>query len=223
DLGGKEVGYRYPTPHLPIDSGTFSQGNFTTIFDFTTEFLGFEWLYLRTPDAPLKTNQEGLHLPLKSHDVLSNGSPSFMAHRQRHLKSSAATKLDFTPVGEEEQAGLMIFQNEKYFYYLCQSKSGADEVVQLLKSEGELMVVLEELKLADSADIELKIEADGEYYSFYYRDGSKNSWITVKDHVDARYLSTKEAGGFVGAMYAMYATSSKEDSKSTAFYKSFTY
>ena len=55
-------------------------------------------------------------------------------------------------------------------------------------------------------EIYFKIEAKGDGYSFYYAI-KKNKWQLLKDNVDGKFLSTKVAGGFVGSMYAMYATS----------------
>jgi alpha-N-arabinofuranosidase len=52
----------------------------------------------------------------------------------------------------------------------------------------------------------LKIEAQGSVYSFSYAY-EPQKWHLLKDSVDARFLSTKVAGGFVGCVYALYATS----------------
>ena len=51
-----------------------------------------------------------------------------------------------------------------------------------------------------------KIEAKGNTYSFYYAT-EKNKWKLLKENVDATFLSTATAGGFVGCFYSMYATS----------------
>jgi alpha-N-arabinofuranosidase len=40
-------------------------------------------------------------------------------------------------------------------------------------------------------------------------------------NADAKFLSTKEAGGFVGCMYAMYATSSGKPSENAALFQWF--
>ena len=50
---------------------------------------------------------------------------------------------------------------------------------------------------------------------FFFKDSSGNGVAIsfyyvrqlLKDNVDGKFLSTKIAGGFVGSMYAMYATS----------------
>ena len=60
--------------------------------------------------------------------------------------------------------------------------------------------------------------AEGATYSFYYSADGKN-WNLLKDKVDAKFLSTKTAGGFVGWLYGMYTTSSGEQSSNSSSFK----
>ena len=69
-----------------------------------------------------------------------------------------------------------------------------------------------------SSKLYLKINAEGDTYSFYYSADGKN-WNLLKDKVDAKFVSTKTAGGFVGCIYGMYATSSGEPSTNSASFK----
>jgi xylan 1,4-beta-xylosidase len=50
-----------------------------------------------------------------------------------------------------------------------------------------------------------------------------DDWILLKDNVDATFLSTKVAGGFVGCMYALYATSLGKSSDKIAHFDWFEY
>jgi len=68
----------------------------------------------------------------------------------------------------------------------------------------------------------LKIEARGSLYSFLY-SSDPGKWDVLKDSVDGAYLSTKVAGGFVGCMFALYATSLGRSSGSTAYFEWFKY
>jgi xylan 1,4-beta-xylosidase len=43
----------------------------------------------------------------------------------------------------------------------------------------------------------------------------------LKDGIDAKFLSTQTAGGFVGSMYALYATSSGEKTNTKASFNYF--
>ena len=62
------------------------------------------------------------------------GNPSFIGKRQQHLYSTAETELTFPPKSDKEKAGLVIFQDEDHFYYLCQSVAQGKDVLQLFKS-----------------------------------------------------------------------------------------
>jgi len=87
------------------------------------------------------------------------------------------------------------------------------------------MLLLNENKINDSfvgATVCLRIDAKKNKYSFLYKVGS-NEWRVLKDSVDARFLSTKVAGGFVGCVYAMYATSMGRKSSNMAYFYWFEY
>jgi alpha-N-arabinofuranosidase len=150
-------------------------------------------------------------------------NPAFLGHRQQHLKGYASTLLDFSPTSENEKAGMLIFQNEDHFYFLCRSVENNFPVVQLYRSVANSgkMELLQSQKLLSGGKLKLKIEANGNTYSFYYSD--KRKWNLLKADVDAKFLSTKVAGGFVGCMYALYASSYGTVSAAKAYFNWFEY
>jgi len=77
------------------------------------------------------------------------------------------------------------------------------------------------IQTSNQLPLQLKIQSNGNTYSFYYADKGSNSWTLVKDKVDATFLSTQTAGGFVGCMYAMYATSNGAATSNKAVFSSF--
>ena len=83
------------------------------------------------------------------------------------------------------------------------------------------MELLQSQTLTDTTkDLELKIETHRNTFAFYYAT-KKSKWNLLKDGVDATFLSTKTAGGFVGSMYALYATSSAEKSVNKVYFNYF--
>ena len=150
-------------------------------------------------------------------------NPSFIGFRQAHLKGYAATSVVFTASTPDEKAGLLVFQDEMHYYYLCRSADSSGQVVQLLKSNpggGAPQLLVSSPTL--SKTMRLKIVAKGNTYSFYY--GSENSdWQLLKEGVDAKFLSTATAGGFVGCLYAIYATGSGKNSFNKARFNWFEY
>jgi alpha-N-arabinofuranosidase len=146
-------------------------------------------------------------------------NPTFLGQRQQHLFGSASLAIDFTPGTENEKAGLLVFQNETHFYFLCKSKQRSQPAIVLYKSTDKGMDVLASEPLNDDqqhAMLFFKVNALGDQYSFSYTFDTRH-WMLLKNRVDAAFLSTKVAGGFVGCMYALYATSSGSPSNSIAY------
>jgi alpha-N-arabinofuranosidase len=151
-------------------------------------------------------------------------NPAFIGHRQQNLEGSATTVMDFFPVADNEKAGLLVFQNEDHFYFLCRSAEKGGSVVQLYRSAGNpasgsamQLIASQPLFQTQWAALQLKITAKGAAYAFYYALGNED-WHLLKDSVDAKFLSTKTAGGFVGCMYALYATSLGKPSTTKAYF-----
>ncbi len=232
----EEVQYSYPFPIRPVtDAGADIpySGNFRIRDEFDTETLARDWMFLRTPLEKwydLSSRKGFLSMRVQPETCAGTGNPSFLGRRQQHLRGSASVLMEFVPESEKEKAGLLIFQNETHFYFLCQSSVADEAVIQLYKSKGiedfdPPMELIASHKLAvDRLEkgLYLKIAVDEDRYSFYY--GFKpDDWQLLKDNVDGRFLSTKVAGGFVGCVYAMYTTSLGDTSDNVAYFDWFEY
>jgi xylan 1,4-beta-xylosidase len=235
NLGKDEVQYYYPIPIQSQKSTSSIQysGNIKFKDNFTAEELNKNWMFLRTPKEQwynLKQRAGVLSMQLRPESCSGTDNPSFIGHRQQNLSGYASTAIFFSPAAENEKAGLLIFQNEKHFYFLCKSLKGNDQIIQLYKSNnneqaGDSMVLITSRTLkGDQRDKELylKIEAKGNIYSFSY-GFEPNQWSVLKDSLDATYLSTRVAGGFVGCFYAMYATSLGKPSSTVSYFDWFEY
>jgi xylan 1,4-beta-xylosidase len=233
--GFEEVQYYYSYPIQPLvktNSIPYS-GNFKIRDEFDTDSLNLNWQFLRTPQErwyDLSTRKGYLGIQPRPESCADSANPSFLGHRQQHLRDAASVALDFQAETENEKAGLLVFQNEKHFYFLCKSLADNTPVIQLYKSNSSAipdqpMKLLASQKIdikQSSKELYLKIEADNAAYSFYY-GYSPSEWMPLKENVDAKFLSTRVAGGFVGCMYAMYATSLGQTSRNIAYYNWFEY
>jgi len=217
----KEVKYSYNADFkevkqvAPPQSGNFA---YRTTFD---KKLDQSLLFLRTNDTSWykldKTN--GLTMKLLPETCMGVGNPAFIGKRQQHLTGSASTEMTFTASQSNEKAGMLIFQGEYNFYYICKSIKDGEQVVQLYKGNPstKTMDLITEAPIT-AKKVQFKIEADREFYSFYYAE-TPGKWKLLKDSVDGKFLSTQTAGGFVGSLFALYATSSGENSTNKASYK----
>ncbi|NUO80254.1 glycoside hydrolase family 43 protein [candidate division KSB1 bacterium] len=227
-----EVQYHYPIPLKKSAAKSEIQfsGNFVLKDEFASESLSYSWLFLRTPRTQwhsLSQRKGYLTIQIRPETCSENVNSSFLGHRQQHLEGEASLAFDFAPKAENEKAGLLVFQNEKHFYFLCKSAEGNKSVVQLYKSSETLPQV--ELLTSHTLDdtpaeekLLLKIAAQRSTYSFFFAL-APNKWQLLKGEVDARFLSTKAAGGFVGCVYALYATSLGKPSDSAAYFDWFEY
>jgi alpha-N-arabinofuranosidase len=223
ELGSDEIGYRYSANYkeVPQKNAYPQSGNFGYTVKFDKE-LDPSMLFLRTVDSSSFSidKNTGLTLKLKPETCMELGNPSFIGKRQQHIYATAETELTFSAANENEKAGLAIFQDEKHFYFLCKSADQGKPVLQLFQSNAESgnMDLLASAPLAvSSKKVMLRIQAAGEEYSFSYAL-APDKWSLLKDKVDGKWLSTQVAGGFLGSVFGLYATSSgKETINSASF------
>lgn len=219
--GEKELQYTYKVNYKEVKQKDArpQSGNFQYTITFEKE-LDPNFLFLRTVDSASfsLSKEKGLTLKLKPETCTEFGNPSFIGKRQQHLYSTAEISLDFSAKSDNEKAGLIIFQDERHFYYLTKSTDQGKEVIQLYKSDGsnKAMSLITQATLESAAKkVMLRISAEGDTYSFHYAV-KPNKWTLLKDKVDARFLSTQVAGGFIGCVFGMYATSLGESTTNSA-------
>ncbi len=217
----KEVQYSYTANFKEVKQSAPPQsGNFAyrTTFD---KKIDQSLLFLRTNDPSwYKLDQtNGLTMKLLPETCMGLGNPAFIGKRQQHLNCNAITEMTFEAQQPNEKAGMLIFQGEYHFYYLCKSIKDGKQVVQLYQGNPKTksMDLITETPIS-AKKVQLKIEAQRENYSFYYTE-SPGKWKLLKDKVDGRFLSTQTAGGFIGSLFALYVTSSGKEANNTASFK----
>jgi alpha-N-arabinofuranosidase len=221
DLGGDAVKYAYPIDAQRDPKIEKLNGNYHFTDSFHSATLNPRYIFLRTKTENWlhqQPNEGKLVVDLRPETISGTGNPSFVAFRQPHLQGYAVTQLHFTPKQENEQAGLVIFQNEHHYYFIAKSLVDGKEAVQLFKGPGiehpkSPPVLLATRSLSGkAAAISFKIEAQNDRYHFYFSETGKD-WISLAENIDGKFLSTKNAKGFVGAVYGMYATSNGKPGK----------
>ena len=227
--GFETVQYRYPVPSPGITqtvNNPFS-GNYSFEHDFKRDGFNQRFIFLRNPTEGLyTTGKKGLSLPLKPVTVSGNKNPAFAGFRQAHHQGYAQTLMDFKPENENEKAGLLIFQNEQHYYFLARTIKNGKPFIELIQSagkegSGETVIASQELR-SFKKPLQLKIEANGNSYAFYFAEKNK-PYQLLKDNVDARFLSTATAGGFVGSLFALYGTSNGQSTRNAAHFRWFKY
>lgn len=226
--GNDAIEYSYPSPfpaqQKPVNP--FS-GNYTFKDNFDGGALDFRYIFLRTVTEPWynSSDKKGqLSIKLRPETVGGLGNPSFIGFRQAHHEATATVQLQFAPKADHEKAGLIIFQNEKTYYYLCKSTKQGKPVVQLYQSAKDSleMTLLKEFPLkSTSKPVQLTIKPNKGIYSMSFSEDGKK-WLQIQE-VDGKILSTARAGGFVGSVFGLYATSMGKVSSSKAYFDWFSY
>jgi xylan 1,4-beta-xylosidase len=227
-----QYSYSYPIKKVKQKSQMPYSGNYKLKDEFSKTSLDKNWIFLRTINEnwfSLSERKNYLTMKLRPETASGTGNPSFIARRVQHSNGYASLSIDFNPQNENEKAGLIIFQDEQHFYYLCKSINGNKLEVQLFKSSTDPKTESMELLISKRLDLKklmkelfLKIEIKGTDYNFYFSYDNSN-WILLKDKVDATFMSIKKAWGFVGNVVAMYATSSGKPSSNSAYFNWFEY
>jgi alpha-N-arabinofuranosidase len=219
--GEKVIEYKYKTKIKEVKQKDAlpQNGNFSYTMKFD-KGLDLSMMHLRTVDSSsFKTSKNGLTLKLKAETISELGNPSFVGKRQQHLTSSAETELNFSPKSEKEKAGLMIYQDESHYYFLAKSIKDGKTQVELYKSiHRKKEVELINTQPIGNGKLVLRVATKGDKCDFTISENGKDFKVLAENQ-DGKHLSTKFSGGFVGCVYAMYATSDGEKSDNNATFK----
>jgi alpha-N-arabinofuranosidase len=142
-----------------------------------------------------------------------------VAKRQQHMNSTAETELVFSPKSEKEKAGLVIYQDESHYYFLAKSIKDGKTQVELYKSvhrkkDVELISTLP----VGNGKLVLRITNNADKCHFAISENGKDFKVLAENQ-DGKHLSTRVSGGFIGNVFAMYATSNGEKSDNSATFK----
>lgn len=209
---GQPIPYVHARPNLPrqpappIPTG----GPMTVRDEFSGTKLAPYWMMMRNPRTRWYALDRGaLVLTARPEGLGDNANPSFLARRQQHMDASAETVVRFTPRHDGDEAGLAAFQNDAYWASIAVLEVKGKRFVTTRWRHGTdqpregLSNAMEPLRVAPGAPVHLRITAKGADYALAYAT-VPGRWITLA-HIDGTTLSTRTAGGFIGAMFGLYA------------------
>lgn len=191
--------------------------------DFISRDLSVEWNFLRNPDPAtwsLDTRPGALTLYGTEISLDDQNSPAFVGRRQQHHRCLASVNLDFKPVQDGEEAGLTVYQNEKFHYEIALTRIDGICQIILRRRIGELWKMENRIPYPNHL-VTLEIKADETHYNFSYSDVHGNTADVGKG--ERGLLSSEVAGGFTGVYIGMYATGNGKTSMNPAYFESFIY
>ena len=179
-------------------------------FPVITEGNGQVPLVVRHPRGPadglysLSENRGFLQLSCSDAKVEQMAVPAAVLRRVQHHRFSASTRMYFSPEGDSDAAGMLLFKDERHFYFLnVRNLDGVPSVCLQTSEEGSPVLASAPLPKGCSF-VELGVESSGTGFNFYYAPNGKNS-VLLQENVPARFLSTAAAGGFTGTTIGLYA------------------
>lgn len=209
---GEAIPYVHRRPALPRATAPAipMNGAFHVRDDFSGARLPLYWMQIRNPVARWHTLAGGaLHLQARPVPLGSDTQPSYLGRRLQHRDSVTETDLTFAPSRVGDRAGLAILQDPAHFYTLTLMRTAGGPAVTLARRDGEAeaadgSIVATAPYRADR--IRLRIVMRGDRCDFLYAPAG-GTWRVLAKDLDATLLSTKHAGGFVGATVGPFAQS----------------
>jgi len=186
-----------PRPDLP------TSGDFAYADSFDGDELAMQWVGVRVPQAPFH-RLEGGDLVLTSAAPVGakEGTPAFLGRRQQHHVASMRTTVTFDPQQDGDRAGLAALQSDDAWLFFGLSRlNGQDRVALYTRAKGEERLVASS-PVDNRGPMTLTIRAEGGKMTFDY--AGVGGMGTLANDLDARFLSTQEAGGFTGTIVGPY-------------------
>ena len=183
-------------------------GDFVLRENFDGSKLAPYWMMLRNPDGQWWRLRKGaLEIDAQRTVLGDEGNPSLLARRQQHLNATATTEVRFHPADDGAEAGIVAFQNEEHWYFLAVGSKGGRPVVRVRRRNNDDaagMVIAEAPFPKPDHPVQLRISAHGASDDFAWSVDGQH-WRTLVKDADGTILGTKKAGGFVGAVFGLYA------------------
>ncbi|MBU0556379.1 MAG: glycoside hydrolase family 43 protein [Alphaproteobacteria bacterium] len=202
---GAKIPYAAKAPALPPQPRPVlpTSGDFAYADSFDGDELAMQWVGVRVPQAPFH-RLEGGDLVLTSATPLGvkEGTPAFLGRRQQHHIASMRTTVTFDPQQDGDRAGLAALQSDDAWLFFGLSRlNEQDRVALYTRAKGEERLVAS-APVDNRGPMTLTIRAEGGKMSFDY--AGAGGMGTLASDLDARFLSTQEAGGFTGTIVGPY-------------------
>ncbi|WP_066796843.1 glycoside hydrolase family 43 protein [Sphingomonas soli] len=210
-----------PRPKLPRTArpAVPTSGAFAVRDEFDGAKLPPYWMMMRNPrEQWFALKDSALELTARKQGLGDNANPSFLARRQQHMNASATTSVRFTPEKDGDRAGLVVLQNDDYwFFFGIKQVAGKRQLVIERRNgpkdpaAGVPIATAEALGYAPvpGTAVALRISVRGDLYRFDVGvplgDNQDLVAWTPLTMLRTDGLTTRTAGGFVGSVFGPFA------------------
>ncbi|MEO9129965.1 MAG: glycoside hydrolase family 43 protein [Sphingomonas sp.] len=207
---GATIPYVHAGPVLPRQKAAAvpNNGAFDVRDDFTGTALAPWWVQIRATDTQWRHLSGGaLALDARPVAIGGVGQISYLGRRVQHTWATAETAVSFTPAHEGDRAGIAVVQDTAHFYAVSLARTAGGTAIVVEKRDGPKDpadgVQVASVPYAGRT-VRLRIVLRGAACDFLYA-GTDGAWHVLAKDLDATILSTKHAGGFIGAMVGPFA------------------
>lgn len=193
--------------------------------NFESDQLSMIWNMIHPPQKEfysLSARDGYLRLSLEPEVIQEICNPAFIGRRQQHKVFMSQTAMEFCPQNNNEEAGLVCIQDDRFNLIFVKTSKNGYPVLQLHETRNGNRLLIKELAIKDCKRLYLSIQGRCETYSFYY-GYEEHNLLPFMDGIDASLLSSTVNNGFTGAYIGMYASSNKTVSDNYADFDWFLY
>ncbi len=217
---GATIPYVHARPALPRGktAPVPNSGAFHVRDNFAGARFAPYWVQIRATNTGWRRLSGGaLAIDARPVAIGGAGQSAFLGRRVQHGWATAETSVDFVPRREGDRAGIAVVQDTAYFYALTLARTGAGTVIALEKRSSPKDPV-DGVTVAPApyagAAVRLRIVLRGDVCDFLYA-GADGGWQVLAKDQDATILSTRTAGGFIGAMVGPFARAGEQGSNAS--------
>jgi alpha-N-arabinofuranosidase len=186
--------------------------------------LGPAWNWLRNPvRASYSTGERSGWLTLHGTalTLAEEDSPTFVGRRQEHFRARMATRIDFEPTRDGDEAGRVLYRAPFNRYELGVRRSGGRREVFVRQTVGPRLSAITASAPAPPGPLVLQVDAKPDEYTLSFGPGPDR--LAKLDTALPRFLSSEVAGGFVGTYVGLYATGNGAPAAAPAAFDWFDY
>ena len=202
---GEPVPVNVPLPEaVAKNKPTFAEKSRHFHDDFEAQEPGPQWLALNNFNREWVSQADSaLTLTPVTPSLVVAEQSAFLGKRQQHLSFNASAQVSH--IDANTAAGLVVFQNRRYHYFLGTEMVADGRSVFLEKVADGQVTRVAQMRLDDTRQpVELTVSGDQDTLRFSVTDHKGNTQ-QVGDEQAATLVSTQTAGGFVGALIGLHA------------------
>lgn len=196
------------TVEAPKNRRTMSGSRWEGNDDFSAKQLDFKYCTLREPFSSdwLRHDPDKGILSLRGRAALGGlYRESMVAQRVTSFNQLFETKMKFNPTNFRHSAGLCCYYNSRHFYALGLTYDEEQGLsLELWGADKKYMEFLPERIRIDSPSIYMRMHILKDKVQFYYSLDNKK-WHSIGPALDFSKISDDYAGGYTGAMAALFA------------------